>query len=102
MQSRGNRPPKGLDSGYRNGSAVGALAALAEDPGLVSSTHTVAHNCRQFSFQGSDTLFCLSSAQYALEAHTSMQEKHLEAVVLTPSGLHSEFQASRGYKVKPV
>lgn len=29
-----------------------------------------------------------------------MQEKHLEAVVLTQSGLHSEFQASRGYKVK--
>lgn len=29
-----------------------------------------------------------------------MQEKHLEAVVLTQSGLHSEFQASRGYKGK--
>lgn len=30
----------------------GALSALSEDPGLIPSTHVLAHNCLQLQFHG--------------------------------------------------
>lgn len=31
-------------------------AALSKDPGSIPSTHTVAHNCLELQFQGSDAI----------------------------------------------
>jgi hypothetical protein len=42
---------------WRDGSAVWALAALAEDQGLIASTHTMAYIPLNSSFRESGALF---------------------------------------------
>lgn len=51
---------------------LGAVAALAKDPGLTSSIHAVAHSSNSRS-RGSNSLFCLSWTLCAYGAQTYMQ-----------------------------
>lgn len=54
-----------------------ALAALAEDPDLVSSTHMTAQNQLQGISRGSDALFWPLMALHTCDAQTFMKANYL-------------------------
>ena len=57
---------------------LNALVALAEDPGLIPSTHKVVHNHPYSSFKGSNVLFWLPQAPnpHIVHIHTFRENTH--------------------------
>lgn len=66
------------------------ILVLAEDPGLISRIHEVAHNHLKLRFQGSNALFCIPLAQNTclMPIHTYVQAKYTESKIKTCKCVH--------------
>lgn len=73
------------------------ILVLAEDPGLISRIHEVAHDLLKLRFQGSSALFCTPLAQNTclMPFHTYVQAKYTERKRKTCKCVHSTLYSAK-------